>query len=119
MQPKIGCMLGTNSTTGGQLDGIAHLRQSVRDILATRKGTRIKRRDYGSDLMALIDAPLNRSTMLQFYAATGEALEQWEPRIKVSSVKIVSAQPGSVVIDLYGKYLIDGQPIVLDGIVIS
>jgi hypothetical protein len=119
MPPKIGGMLGTNSTTGGQLDGIAHLRQSVRDILATRIGTRIKRRDYGSRLPELIDAPLNRSTTLQLYAATADALQQWEPRIKVSSVKIVSAEPGSITIDLYGKYLIDGQPIVLDGIVIS
>ncbi len=54
-------MRGTDANTGKALSGLEHLRQSVRDILTTPIGTRVMRREYGSQLYALIDAPLNRS----------------------------------------------------------
>ncbi len=112
-------MDGINSSSGKRLGGIEHLRQSIRDILTTPIGSRVMRRDYGSRLFELIDAPLNRSTLLDLYAATAEALEKWEPRFELVSCKAVSASPGHVELDLVGKYLIDGQTIKLDGIVIT
>lgn len=112
-------MDGINSSSGKRLGGIEHLRQSIRDILTTPIGSRVMRRDYGSRLFELIDAPLNRSTLLDLYAATAEALEKWEPRFELVSCKAVSAEPGRVELDLVGKYLIDGQTIKLSGIVIT
>ena len=41
-------MNGINATTGAALSGMDHLRQSIRDILTTRVGTRVMRRAYGS-----------------------------------------------------------------------
>ena len=52
-------MEGMDGTTGAKLAGIDHLRQSIRDILTTRIGTRVMRRDYGSDLPGLIDRPMS------------------------------------------------------------
>lgn len=112
-------MNGINSTTGKSLTGVEHLRQSIRDILTTPIGTRVMRRDYGSRLFELIDAPLNRSTLLELYAATAEALAQWEPRFELLSVQAVTSTPGRVELDMIGKYLIDGQTIKLDGIIIE
>lgn len=112
-------MDGINSSTGKRLGGIEHLRQSIRDILTTPIGSRVMRRDYGSRLFELIDAPLNRNTLLDLYAATAEALDRWEPRFELVSCKAVSAEPGRVELDLVGKYLIDGQTIKLSGIVIT
>lgn len=112
-------MNGTNSQTGKSLTGVEHLRQSIRDILTTPIGSRVMRRDYGSRLFELIDAPLNSSTLLGLYAATAEALEKWEPRFQLQSVKAVTATPGRVELDMVGKYLIDGQTIKLDGIIIE
>lgn len=112
-------MNGTNSQTGKSLAGIEHLRQSIKDILTTPIGSRVMRRDYGSRLFELIDAPLNRSTVLELYAATAGALERWEPRFELQSVQAVSATPGRVELVLVGKYLIDGQTIKLDGIIIE
>jgi len=112
-------MNGTDATTGKPLSGIAHLRQSIRDILTTPIGSRVGRRDYGSRIFELIDAPVNPSTILDFYAATAEALATWETRFKLESVQIVSSEIGSVVLDLEGIYLPDGQTIKLDGIVIK
>lgn len=112
-------MLGMNAETGKPLDGLDHLRQSIRDILTTPIGSRIMRRDYGSRLFQLIDAPINRDTITDIYAATAEALLKWEPRIDVTQVKITSAEPGRIELMLYGNYLPNGQAVAIDGIVIE
>ena len=109
-------MDGISATTGKRLTGIDHLRQSIRDILTTPIGSRVMRRDYGSRLFALIDAPMNRSTLLDIYAATAEAIARWEPRFKLQRVVAASASPGRVVLDMTGEYLPDGRAVRLDGI---
>ena len=112
-------MYGTSATTGRKLSGIEHLRQSIRDILTTPLGSRVMRRDYGSRLFDLIDAPYSSATKLAIIAATVEALMTWEPRIDVEEVFLRSYQPGTIVIDLTGRYLPDGNEITLDGIEIG
>lgn len=109
-------MIGIDATTGRYLDGLAHLRQSIRDILTTPLGTRVMRRDYGSRLFALIDAPLNNATSLQITAATIEALARWEPRIAVQRVRTTSARPGHVSLDIEGTYTITGRPVLIEGL---
>lgn len=112
-------MKGTDATTGKHLDGLAHLRQSISDILRTPIGSRVMLRRYGSRLFSLIDAPLNRSTLLDLYAATGEAIREWEPRFKLERVEAVSAAPGRIELDLYGEYLPEGKQVKLSGIVVD
>lgn len=112
-------MIGINATSGKHLDGTAHLQQSIRDILTTRKGTRVMRRDYGSLLPDLIDAPVNRETIIDLYAETAIAIATWEPRIEVQQVRIESAEPGRVVIGLEGVYTPTGEPITVDGVEVT
>lgn len=110
-------MNGTSATNGKPLDGIAHLRQSIADILTTPIGSRVMRREYGSRLFELTDAPVNAETLVDLYAATAEALATWEPRFRLLQVKIASTDDnGGVTLDLIGEYLPDGQVITLDGI---
>lgn len=82
-------------------------------------GSRVMRRDYGSKLFALVDAPMNLSTLSAIYAATVEAIHKWEPRFQVTKVTAASAAPGSVVLDMTGNYLPDGTQIKIDGIKVS
>jgi Bacteriophage baseplate protein W len=112
-------MNGTDATTGKPLIGIDHLRQSIRDILCTPMGSRVMLRTYGCGLFDLVDAPMNRSTILSIISAVATALKNWEPRIKVSKVALNSAVAGQLVLDLTGIYLPDGTPIKIDGIVIK
>lgn len=112
-------MDGINNTNGKRLGGLDHLRQSIRDILTTPIGSRVMLRDYGSRIFDLIDAPMNRSTLLELYAATGEALAKWEPRFKLQEVKAVSAAPGWIQLDLIGQYLPDGKQVLIEGIIIT
>lgn len=112
-------MKGTDSATGKHLQGVNHLRQSIRDILTTPIGSRVMRREYGSRLYELVDAPMNRATLLELYAATAEALAQWEPRFRLTSVKAVEASPGHIVLNLQGEFRPIGEPINLDGIEVT
>lgn len=110
---------GIDARTGKQLSGIAHLQQSIRDILTTRIGTRIMRREYGSRLPELIDNPLNELTKLEIFAESAIALQRWEPRFKLDRVYVESvSDQGQIVIALEGKNLVDGKLIKIEGIVL-
>ncbi len=77
-----------DATTGKPLSGEAHLRQSIGDILSTPIGSRIARRDYGSLLPELIDQPMNQVGRMRLLAATALALLRWEPRIRLTGVRL-------------------------------
>lgn len=75
-----------NRHTGGPIDDSAHIAQSIGDILTTRIGSRLMRREYGSQLVDLIDSPGNPVTLLLAYAAIAASLMRWEPRISLQRV---------------------------------
>ncbi|MDD3652325.1 MAG: GPW/gp25 family protein [Immundisolibacter sp.] len=77
-----------SATTGRALTGLDHLRQSIRDILTTRIGTRVMRRDYGSHVPDLIDHPGNPANKLRLQAAIVAALVRWEPRLSLTRCTI-------------------------------
>jgi phage baseplate assembly protein W len=90
-----------NRETGSAISELDHIIQSSADILETRIGTRVMRRDYGSLIPELVDQPFNDATRLRLYAATAMALMRWEPRITLSRVQFsgVTLQ-GRVELDL-------------------
>ena len=71
-------MRGMSAETGASLEGDDHLRQSIADILTTPVGSRVMRREYGSELPFLIDQPMNPATRQALYAATAAALARWQ-----------------------------------------
>lgn len=93
---------GLNASTGRPIADLEHIRQSIRDILATPIGSRVMRRDYGSLLPALIDQPMHGATLLRLTAATYAALLRWEPRIRITRARFApdATQPGRIVVDL-------------------
>lgn len=97
-------MPGMSRTTGRLLDDLAHLRQSVTDILTTPIGSRVMRRDYGSRLFELVDAPINARTLGDIYAATVDALRRWEPRIAVRRVRVLEAAAGRLALALEADF---------------
>ncbi|MCB5201719.1 GPW/gp25 family protein [Neorhizobium sp. T786] len=105
-----------NAATGKPLDGIDHLRQSIVDILSTRKGTRVMRRDYGSDVPNLVDRPVNDELPVDIYVAVAEALAAWEPRLVLREASMTAMGDGAIEFALTGDYLPDGQTLTLTGI---
>ncbi len=111
-------MRGMNVITGKPLDGIDHFRQSIRDILTTPIGSRVMRRDYGSRLMSIVDAPINEATILEIYSAAAEALGRWEPRLRLENISALVNGQGSVTLSVFGKYLPDGSTVAVEGIIV-
>jgi len=90
-----------NRLTGATIGVKEHIAQSIADILTTRIGTRVMRREYGSLLPDLVDHPSNDVTRLRAYAAAAMALTRWEPRILVHRIQLQSATlQGQAVMDI-------------------
>ncbi|WP_419783743.1 GPW/gp25 family protein [Maridesulfovibrio sp.] len=110
-------MNGVCTRTGKKLGGIAHLKQSIVDILTTPIGSRVYRREYGSRLFKLVDRPQDKNFAIEVFSAVAEALDKWEPRYKLTKISIASASAsGQIIIDLVGKYLPDGKEVKLEGV---
>lgn len=99
-----------NKHTGLNTNMLEQLKQSVADILTTLKGTRVMRRDYGSNLPELIDQPLNDVTRMQVYAVVASDLMDQEPRIQLKQVQLLPATaPYKATLRIEGNVLINGQ----------
>jgi hypothetical protein len=96
-------MPGLSAATFRVLPEDPHLVQSINDILATPIGTRVMRREYGSDLPRLIDAPINGETLVDLFAATAEAIDRWEPRFALRRVEVADAAAGKLSLILTGE----------------
>ena len=93
-------MRGMSATTGKPLSGVEHLLQSIADILFTPIGSRLRRRDYGSEIPFLIDQPQNPLTRIKIYGAAATALFRWEPRIRLSRLDLRFNAGGQAALDL-------------------
>lgn len=102
--------------SGEVVEGVAHLRQSVRDILETPIGSRVMNREYGSRLFELLDDPTDQRFLVDVYAATAEAIRRWEPRFHLERVQLVEIRDNGPVFDLHGVDLETGRGVVLEGV---
>ena len=93
-----------NHNSGAAIDGWAHVVQSIQTVLSTRMNTRVFRREFGSDIPALVDGPMNESSVLALYVAVAEALERWEPRFELTDVQVEGNEDGSITMTLSGTY---------------
>jgi len=108
-----------NVNTGKKISEIAHIKQSIANILSTPIGSRVMRRDYGSRLFERIDQPINGELIAEIYSDIVEAISTWEPRFEVEQVILQSIDKGKIIIDLEGSFVKDGQKIVLENISIT
>ncbi|MFW3895943.1 GPW/gp25 family protein [Pseudomonas bharatica] len=102
-------MIGVDRRTGQPLSGIAHLRQSIEDILTTPLGSRRMRPDYGSKLRRFVDLPVNDGWKSAVQAEVARALGRWEPRLKLERVRVTAIVGGQITLQLTGQYLGDSQ----------
>ena len=86
------------------MTGVAHLRQSITDILTTPVGSRVMRPEYGSHLPRMVDLPVNKGWISAVQAEVARALGRWEPRLKLSRVSVTSIIDGKVSLTVAGQY---------------
>lgn len=93
-----------NHDTGAEVEGWDHVVQSIQTLLSTRIDTRVFRREFGSEVPALVDAPMNDANVLALYVAVAEALERWEPRFELTDVAVEGAPSGAITMTLIGNH---------------
>lgn len=91
---------GMNRTTGKAIDESEHISQSIKDILTTPIGTRVMRRDYGSEIFTLMASPQDSATRMRLMSATVWAILRWEPRVRVTSMELTGSSDGSLIVDV-------------------
>ena len=71
-----------------EADGADKVRQSILLILATRRGERVMRPDFGAGLEDFLHEPINTTTTALVRHRIETALVLWEPRIDVETVRV-------------------------------
>ncbi|HDL7425077.1 TPA: GPW/gp25 family protein [Yersinia enterocolitica] len=94
--------LGMNAQTGRRITDMAHITQSITDIVTTPITTRCMRRGYGSLLSDLIDDPQNPLLRLKAMSAAYSAIMRWEPRVVLTRVILAQPQAGKMTLELRG-----------------
>ncbi|WP_029074412.1 GPW/gp25 family protein [Kaistia adipata] len=96
---------GFGRDAGAVLSGFDHVRQSIGVILTTPIGSRVMRREFGSELFDLIDRPMTDQVILAIYSAAVMAIARWEPRYAVLGCKLTTASAsGALSLELSGVY---------------
>ena len=98
--PSLSDYVDADPATGLPVAGDDWLRTAVRDVLTTPLGSCVMRRDYGSRLFQLQDAPMTRGLVADIVAASAEALLTWLPLLKLKTVRVVDAVAGAFDLDL-------------------
>ncbi|MCP8892994.1 GPW/gp25 family protein [Sphingomonas faeni] len=97
-------MIGMDRHTGTRLAGADHLRQSIDDILGTPVGTRVGRREYGSEIPKLIDQPNHELGRVRIIAAAAHALLRQEGRARLSRIVLSPGKlPQSAILTITGR----------------
>jgi phage baseplate assembly protein W len=107
---------GMDKHTGKKIDALTHLKQSINDVLTTPIGSRVMRRDYGSELFKLVDKPMSGQLSSDCIAASAKALRKWEPRVLVKKITIINVQQGVLEFDLTCRHKLTGALIEIEGI---
>lgn len=101
---------GISADAGTVLSDWEHVRQSITTILTTPLGSRIMRRDFGSNLFDLIDARMIQKNVLAVYSASALAIARWEPRFRVTKASVDEATAsGRLVLNIFGTYFPRGH----------
>lgn len=101
---------GISASAGTVLTDWEHVRQSITTILTTPLGSRVMRRDFGSNLFDLIDARMVQKNVLAVYSASALAIARWEPRFKVTRANVDElSAAGRLVLNIFGTYFPRGH----------
>ena len=76
------------------VSGPEELDAAIRMILSTVPGERVMRPDFGCAMWEMLFAPLTAGTLGLIEQSVREALERWEPRIRLETV-LATAEQGT------------------------
>lgn len=106
-------------TTGKWLDGIDSLRQRLADCLAFPKGSLVGRRNYGVELIDLLDRNMSPSFTMDVFMAISEAIAEPEngiPDFILEQVGITAAGENHLELVITGTWVPNDEAVTMEGI---
>lgn len=116
---------GLDRLTGGTIYDWEHVIQSVEVIFTTHFGERVMREWFGSFVPNILGENITPDDLVPFFSAIASAIDQWEPRLKVTGVDVLGSpeqiRQGRLDMDikghyrpraLYGDFTIDGPKVI-------
>lgn len=101
---------GLNRVDGKSLTDWNHVAQSLTTIFTTPIGSRVMRREFGSEVPFLIDRPMDDVNLLKLYAAMANAVLRWEPRFRLTHCQYNRVGPDGVIgFSIAGIYMPRGH----------
>ena len=70
--------------------GEANVRESIRILLLTAQGERLRRPDYGAGLERFLFEPNTTTTWRAIEEVIRRQLAKWEPRVQVETIKVAA-----------------------------
>ncbi len=71
-------------------EGEANVRESIRILLLTAQGERLRRPDYGAGLERFLFEPNVPTTWRAIEESIRRQLAKWEPRVQVEAIKVAA-----------------------------
>lgn len=97
--------VGINAVTGRVLTDWEHVEQSIGVILRTPKGSRVMRRDFGSNVPSYTDMPMTEQIILAIMVEAATALAEQEPRFVLRGAGVQGASAdGKLTLAIRGSY---------------
>lgn len=79
---------GAVATSTVDTDNPAHILESIRQIIGTRRGERVMRPDFGADADDIVFSPQSHSGIQIATHNIGQQILRWEKRVELRSVEI-------------------------------
>lgn len=97
--------VGLNADTGGVIEGWPHVLQCLQNVFTTNFGDRVMREWYGSFVTSILGRNMTPSEITSWFAAISTAVEQWEPRYRVTGFDVSDAtRDGALSFTIEGEY---------------
>ena len=93
-------------------EGVRHVTESIQQILGTRIGERVMRRDFGSRVQELVFEPNDEILVARLRGIIFEAIERWEPRIEVLEVNVEELDTDAGRLDVFISFRVIRQNVV-------
>jgi hypothetical protein len=92
--------LGGVATSTVETGNPAHILESIRQIVGTRRGERVMRPEFGADADNLVFSPQSNTGIQIATHNIGQQLLRWEKRVDLQKVEVVSIDDLQTEIDL-------------------
>ncbi len=102
-------IIGMDMNTGKPIDGDAHLKQSIRNILTTPIGSRVMRRNFGCGIFRLTDQPTNPLLKAKMQVDISEALRKYEHRVRFTRIQVTRIEAQHMELEIEGYYVADNK----------